>query len=61
MIRDKRIIATLKEIEKLLKPLGDALADDSLDEYADTVEDVIGRIKNLHYVITHNDLLEGQS
>lgn len=57
-IRDDRITKSLKGIEELLTPLAEAMSDDSLDEYADVVEDVLKRITNLHYVIQHNDLFE---
>lgn len=48
-----RTLATLEEIQGNLECLKADLFDDGFEEYADTLQDSIARLINLHYVLTN--------
>lgn len=56
MTREGRTIAVIEEIHDSLVPLQEALSDDGLEDYADTVQDTLDRINNLLYVLSHKEI-----
>lgn len=55
MRSEERTLSVLEEIQAELEYLKEDMDDDGFEEYADSLQDSIERIKNLHYILTNGN------